>query len=123
MKNKRIVKKIILPCVILLLIAGGLWLLEEKAGGKLATTELYRWLPSGFLWLVGLFAWVVTYIGAPLASKRSGRNVSGIPGIAFIAFLIAGLLSPYKWLAVIALADFGIILLPIRSIIAKNKKK
>ena len=48
------------------------------------------------------------------------KYVSGIPGVAFVFWIVAGLSSPYKWLAVLALADFGIVLIPIR-LIFKNK--
>lgn len=39
--------------------------------------------------------------------------VSGFPGLAFFHFLVAGLLSPYKWLAVTALLDISVTYLPI----------
>lgn len=54
------------------------------------------WLIDGSFWSVGLFFWVLTYIVAPLAAKKRGNSVSGTPGVAFLCFLAAGLLSPIK---------------------------
>ena len=82
------------------------------------------WGVSIVFWGLGLFFWYVTYIGAPLESKKSGKHVSGVPGTAFICFLIAGLASPIKWLTLVCFADISITLLPfylIREHI-KNKK-
>lgn len=66
-----------------------------------------------------LFGWSVYYGGLllilepPLESKKKGYHVSGFPGLAFFHFLVAGLLSPYKWLAVTALLDISVTYLPI----------
>ena len=67
------------------------------------------WLIDGSFWSVGLFFWVLTYIVAPLAAKKRGNSVSGTPGVAFLCFLAAGLLSPIKWLALLSLLDFSVI--------------
>lgn len=67
------------------------------------------WLIDGSFWSVGLFFWVLTYIVAPLAAKKRGNSVSGTPGVAFLCFLAAGLLSPIKWLALLSLLDFEVI--------------
>ena len=117
MRDKKDVKLII----ILILVLGVLYLIvsvfgtriEDSVWASIEGMGLREWFLSIIFWIIGLFAWVVTYIGAPIASRKSGKHISGIPGIAFIAFLIAGLLSPCKWLMLIALADFEIILLPI----------
>lgn len=77
----------------------------------------------GLLWIIGMVSLGITYIGAPLASKKSGHNVSGIPGVAFFVLLVAGLVSPCKWLAFLSLLDFEITLLPIFWIIGKIKNK
>ena len=54
---------------------------------------------------LGLLAWFVT-IGARIESKKSGRNVSGVPGVGGILIIIGFLFSPVKWLALIGLLDF-----------------
>jgi len=71
----------------------------------------------------GTIFWCVTYIGAPLESKKSGKNVSGVPGMAFICFLIAGLASPIKWLALICFADISLTILPFYLICERIKNK
>lgn len=35
------------------------------------------WIIDAILWLLGIFFWGATYIGAPLESKKSGKHVSG----------------------------------------------
>ena len=67
------------------------------------------WLIDGSFWSVGLFFWVLTYIVAPLAAKKRGNSVSGTPGVVFLCFLAAGLLSPIKWLSLLSLLDFSVI--------------
>ena len=84
------------------------------------------WGPSILFWGIGLFFWFATYIGAPLESKKRGKHVSGVPGTAFICFLIAGLASPIKWLALICFADISITILPfffLREYIKSKKNK
>ena len=70
------------------------------------------WGVSILFWGIGLFFWFATYIGAPLESKKRGKHVSGVPGMAFICFLLAGLAAPIKWLTLICLADISITMLP-----------
>ncbi len=72
---------------------------------------------------LGLLFWGITYIGAPLESKKRGRYVSGVPGVAFVCFLIAGLLSPIKWLAFLCLLDISITFLPFYLLKRYIKKK
>lgn len=67
------------------------------------------WIMDGTFWALGLFFWILTYIAAPLAAKKRGNSVSGTPGVAFLCFLAAGLLSPIKWLALLSLLDFEVI--------------
>ena len=55
----------------------------------------------------------LTYIGAPLESKKRGYHVSGVPGVPFVFFLLAGFFSPDKWLMLIALLDFSLTYLPV----------
>lgn len=67
------------------------------------------WIMDGTFWALGLFFGILTYIAAPLAAKKRGNSVSGTPGVAFLCFLAAGLLSPIKWLALLSLLDFEVI--------------
>lgn len=57
-----------------------------------------------FLVMLGLLAWFVT-IGARIESRKTGRFVSGVPGIGGILIIIGFLISPVKWLALIGLLD------------------
>lgn len=81
------------------------------------------WLISIFAFAVGLIFWAITYIGAPIESKRKGKHVSGVPGVAFVLFLLAGLFSPIKWLAFICLLDFSVTALPFYLLINRAKSK
>lgn len=71
-----------------------------------------NWIISLIGFAIGLFFWSITYIFAPLESKKSGKRVSGFPGVALICFILAGLLSPCKWLALLSLLDFSVTVLP-----------
>lgn len=57
---------------------------------------------------LGLLAWFVT-IGARIESKKSGRYVSGIPGVGGILIILGFLTSNVKWLAFIGLLDFDLL--------------
>lgn len=81
------------------------------------------WLISIFAFAVGLIFWAITYIGAPIESKRKGKHVSGLPGAAFVLFLLAGLISPIKWLAFTCLLDFSVTALPFYLLINRAKSK
>lgn len=81
------------------------------------------WLISIFAFAVGLLFWAITYIGAPIESKRKGKHVSGVPGVAFVLFLLAGLISPIKWLAFTCLLDFSVTALPFYLLINRAKSK
>lgn len=67
-----------------------------------------KWTLFGVLGLIGLFFVIMTY-GALFASRKSGKYVSGVPCAGGFFLLIAGLLSPCKWLALLALTDYGVI--------------
>ena len=56
---------------------------------------------------LGLLAWFAT-VGAWIESKRSGRYVSGSPGVGGILIIFGFLTSSVKWLALIGLLDYGI---------------
>lgn len=95
---------------------------ESEAWARIQSLGLDVWLLSGIFWLVGAVAWFITYIGAPRASKKSGKTVSGIPGVALITFAIAGLLSPCKWLALLALLDYMIPLILFKWLMHRTRK-
>ena len=57
---------------------------------------------------LGLLALYITYIGAPLASKKSGRYVSGIPCVGGILIALGFLTTPMKWLALFGFVDIYI---------------
>lgn len=77
--------------------------------------ELYKferiWLFSIIFWAVGILAWVMTYILIPANNKKNNGSTSGIPGIPFLLFLAAGLLSPYHYLALLCFSDISILML------------
>ncbi len=71
------------------------------------------WIASIILFAIGLFFWIITYIAAPLESRKRGRFVSGFAFLPFICFLLGGLLSPCKLLALLCLLDFNADAFPI----------
>lgn len=82
------------------------------------------WIIDGLIWVQGVFFWILTYIAAPLKSRKKGYPVSGLPGMAFLLFLVAGYLSPNKWLMLISLSDvsvFTLIIMICKGCICKRK--
>lgn len=61
------------------------------------------------LLLIGSFFLFITYIAASMQSKRSSKNVSGVPGIGGIFIALAFLTTPYKWLMILGLLDWQIL--------------
>ena len=57
--------------------------------------------------ILGLLSWFVT-IGARIESKKTGRFVSGIPGVGGILIVVGFLTSSVKWLALIGLLDIDL---------------
>ena len=55
------------------------------AGG---TFDMTDWILSIPEFAIGLFFGIVTYIGAPIESRKKGRHISGCPGVAFVCFLL-----------------------------------
>lgn len=96
--------------------------LEDLVWDKLQSLGLGAWFISMVFWFIGGLAWIATYLGPWLAARRQ-KHISGIPGIAFIFFIIAGLTSPHKWLAVIALVDYYAVLIPIRFVLNRRSSK
>ena len=129
-KRKKAGKKDIITVIILFAVLCILYLVfsrfetqvDDYLNSLAVRLNLSVWLAPIICWIIGLVAWLITYIGARIASKKSGRFVSGIPGVAFVSFIFAGLLSPYKYLALLAVVDYEIIMLPIEWIVKKNKK-
>lgn len=82
-----------------------------------------EWVISIAIFAVGLLFWVITYIAAPLQSRKEHKHISGVPGTAFVIFLLGGLLSPCKWLALLCLLDLSVTALPFYLLIEFIKKK
>lgn len=70
-----------------------------------------EWIAAIILGLIGLFHLIITY-AALIISYRTGKHVSGVPVFGGIFIFIAFMLSPVKWLAVLALLDYGVWELP-----------
>lgn len=72
---------------------------------KLATT-LNSWITFCIVGGIGVM-YLVLNMFAIINSKKQNRHISGIPFIGGIHLLIAGLLSPCKWLAMTFLLDYS----------------
>lgn len=70
-----------------------------------------EWVATIILGLIGLFFLIITYVTL-IIGYRTGKFVSGAPVIGGIFVFIAFMLSPVKWLAVLALLDYGVWELP-----------
>ena len=69
---------------------------------------------------------LVISIIAPIQSRKSGKHVSGFPGVAFVFCILAGVLSPCKWLVLLCLSDISVTALPfflLREYIRNKKDK
>ena len=58
--------------------------------------------------ILGIVAILITYVVAPILSKRSGKYVSGFPCVGGIIIALGFLTTPVKWLALFGLVDIGI---------------
>lgn len=72
--------------------------------------KMHPWVFPIIIGAIGLLYFAIN-IGAIIESKRlqkegSDHHVSGIPFLCGIHLLIAGLISPCKWLALLGLLDF-----------------
>lgn len=74
---------------------------------KLGSTSNHPWILSGIVAGIGVLYLVLNYM-AIQKGKRENRFISGIPFIGGIHLLIAGILSPCKWLALLCIMDFSI---------------
>ena len=80
-----------------------------------------RWSLYGFIAFFGVFCLVMTY-GALIASKKSGKHISGVPLFGGFFLFIAGLVSPCKWLCLLCFLDYGFWELPYLLYLAFIKK-
>lgn len=64
------------------------------------------WTPCILISGIGFLLLALTY-GARVASKRSGKYVSGTPCFGGLLIALGFLLSPCKWLALLGLLDYG----------------
>ena len=74
--------------------------------------EMHPWVFPAILGGIGLF-YLALNIGAALETKKiqakgSDHHISGIPLLGGIHLLIAGLISPIKWLALLCVLDYTI---------------
>ena len=70
-----------------------------------------KWVAAGILVAIGVIFLFMTY-GAMITSMRHNTHVSGVPLVGGFFVCIGFLLSPVKWLALLALIDPGIWMLP-----------
>lgn len=70
-----------------------------------------KWVAAGILVAIGALFLFMTY-GAMISSKRHNTHISGVPLVGGLFVLVGFLLSPVKWLALLALIDPGIWMLP-----------
>ncbi|MBQ8959884.1 MAG: hypothetical protein IJ071_01540 [Ruminococcus sp.] len=71
----------------------------------------HPWAVPGIIGGIGVL-YIIYYIAAIIATKRiqrkgSSRHISGIPFLGGIHILIAGLISPCKWLALLCVLDLS----------------
>lgn len=67
----------------------------------------YPWLAPAIVGGIGVL-YIVLNLLAMNKSKKEGRFISGIPFIGGVHLLVAGLMSPIRWLALLCLLDFTI---------------
>ena len=65
----------------------------------------HPWVFPVVLGVIGIL-WIMLNIKAEIESRKQGRFISGIPFIGGIHLLIAGLISPIKWLALLSVLDY-----------------
>ena len=70
-----------------------------------------KWAVAIILALIGAFFLFMTY-GSMIVSKRQNTHISGVPFVGGFFILAGFLLSPVKWLALLALLDPGIWMIP-----------
>ena len=70
------------------------------------TPAWYPWAAPAVLIAIGMFFIVMSY-GALIQSKKTGKHISGVPFIGGIFVFLGFIISPIKWLAVLALVDYS----------------
>lgn len=67
--------------------------------------KMHPWFFPIVLGTIGAL-YLIYNVAAIIVSKRENRFVSGIPFLGGIHILIAGLISPIKWLALLCVLDY-----------------
>ena len=70
--------------------------------------KLHPWVFPAFLGAIGLF-YLLVQIPLIFGKTKDGHSHSAVPFIGGIHFLIAGLISPCKWLALLCLLDYYVV--------------
>ena len=70
-----------------------------------------KWTVAIILALIGAFFLFMTY-GSMITSIKHNTHISGVPFVGGLFILAGFLLSPVKWLALLALLDPGIWMIP-----------
>lgn len=73
----------------------------------LSLSRQHSWMVSGIIGAIGVL-WILLNLNAIRLSKKNNRHISGIPFIGGAHLLIAGLVSPCKWLALLCVLDYSI---------------
>ena len=71
---------------------------------------MHPWVFPCIFWGIG-FLYLIINVGANIETKKLRKKgidyyVSGVPLLGGIHFLIAGLISPVKWLALLCVLDY-----------------
>ena len=67
--------------------------------------KMHPWVFPAGLGGIGLL-YLILNVACIIESKKQKRFISGIPLLGGIHILIAGLISPIKWLALLCVLDF-----------------
>ena len=70
------------------------------------TPAWYPWAGPAILIAIGMSLIVMSY-GALIQSKRSGKHISGVPFVGGFFVFLGFIISPIKWLAILALVDYS----------------
>lgn len=81
-----------------------------------------KWVAAGILVAIGVFFLFMTY-GSMIQYKIKKVHSSGVPLVGGFFVLIGFLLSPIKWLALLALLDPGVWMLPYAIYLSHKEKK
>ena len=72
--------------------------------------KMHPWVFPAIIGVIGIL-YLIINVGAIIETKKiqkegSDHHISGIPFLGGIHLLIAGLISPIKWLALLCVLDF-----------------